>query len=312
MSDLPFFQLYVGDYDRKTAHLTAVEDGMYFRLLRLCWVSPGCKIPADEAWIMRKTRARTEEEQAAVRAVIDEFFRRAKGKLWNERLLLEFVNANETHGKRSGAGKRGAEAKARKSKETASSPAVAGPEPGLSKRKASLKHTSEGHISDSGGGGGDAREPPISSPSLPAVPEAPPPLGPTFREQILAACGVDPISGLTGRGGQQIGRSAEMAELKTVMADAAVTEAEALQVISETMVSKQAGRDPGPPGSLNFFHGPIRRFAAARDAPPPAFPPDSTIPQRGYHHDKPDKTERLQRIIAAAAEGTSRPDWPAG
>lgn len=161
-------------------------------------------------------------------------------------------------------------------------------------------------------GGGDAREPPISNPSPPAVPEAPPPLGPTFREHILAACGVDPISGLTGRGGQQIGRSAEMAELKTVMADAAVTEAEALQVISETMVSKRAGRDPGPPGSLNFFHGPIRRFAAARDAPPPPPPPISTIPQRGYHHDKPDQTERLQRIIAAAAEGTSGKDWPSG
>lgn len=130
MTDLPFFQFYVGDYDRKTAHLTAVEDGMYFRLLRLCWTAPSCKIPSDEAWIMRKARARTEEEQAAVRAVISEFFTRGRGKIWNDRLLQEFVDALRTHGERSEAGKRGAAAKSLKTRQTEVSRAKAGFKPG--------------------------------------------------------------------------------------------------------------------------------------------------------------------------------------
>ncbi len=145
MSDLPYFQLYVGDYDRKTAHLSAVEDGIYFRLLRLCWTSPGCKIPADEAWIMRKARARTEDEQEAVRTVIAEFFRRSKGKIWNDRLLLEFASANKVlQGKIKG-GKNSAAAKALKNNK---SEAKTAPTEHTAEQQHSTNYTSEGHISD--------------------------------------------------------------------------------------------------------------------------------------------------------------------
>ena len=38
---VPYFPLYIADYDSKTAHLTLEEDGAYLRLLRLCWRTPG-------------------------------------------------------------------------------------------------------------------------------------------------------------------------------------------------------------------------------------------------------------------------------
>lgn len=289
MSDLPYFQLYVGDYDRKTAHLSAVEDGMYFRLLRLCWTSPGCKIPADEAWIMRKTRARTDEEQAAVRAVIEEFFRRGKGKLWNDRLVLEFAKANEVHAGRVKGGKNGSAAKALKNNKLKASSVKA---ERVDQAQLSTGYTSEGHISDSGGGGSAcerADDPPLDA-------------HPTFRERILKAIGIDQ-SGMTGRGGTRIGTAADMEEAKRWLG-LGVTADEILIVVTETVAAK---RD-GPPKSFSYFTPAMTRFAAAKAAPPLS-PDQIQLPQRGSHHARPDQTERLQRIISAAATGTTGQDW---
>ena len=88
---LPYLPLFIDDYEAATAHLTMLEDGAYNRLLRLCWRSPGCKLPNDDAWIMRKMRAVTEVEQAAVRSVLDEFFTTGRGKIWSP-VLLSWVD----------------------------------------------------------------------------------------------------------------------------------------------------------------------------------------------------------------------------
>ena len=69
-----------------------------------------------------------------------------------------------------------------------------------------------------------------------------------------------------------IGRSDEMAEINARMADRGISEADVLRIIAEAMVSKNAGRDPGPPSSLRFFLSALDRFAAARDAPIPDLP----------------------------------------
>lgn len=78
---LPYFNLYPTVFEADTSHLTLAEDGAYNRLLRLCWMTPGCSLPDDEAWIMRRMRARTEEEQEAVRVVLGEFFTASGGRL---------------------------------------------------------------------------------------------------------------------------------------------------------------------------------------------------------------------------------------
>lgn len=103
---LPYFPMYVVDYEAKTSHLSLTEDGAYFRLLRTCWMTPGCSMPDDEEWIMRRARARTDEEKDAVRAVISEFFVVEKGRVHNPRLTQEFSAANEAHKKRVKAGKK--------------------------------------------------------------------------------------------------------------------------------------------------------------------------------------------------------------
>lgn len=122
---LPYFPMYPTDFEAKTAHLTLAEDGAYNRLLRLQWSAPSCKLPADLPWIMRKMRAVSEADQAIVRGIISEFFTKKGGKIFNDRLLKEWVKSSAANERRILAGAKGGIAKALKSKETGSSNAVA-------------------------------------------------------------------------------------------------------------------------------------------------------------------------------------------
>ena len=138
---IPYFAMYPTDFDAKTAHLTFAEDGAYNRLLRLQWTAPGCKLPADLPWVMRKMRAVSNADQAVVVTIISEFFTRKGGKIFSDRLLKEWVKASNAHEKKVLAGSKGAAVKALKNKETALSTAKAElkqpePEPEPVKREA--------------------------------------------------------------------------------------------------------------------------------------------------------------------------------
>lgn len=138
---LPYFPMFPADFEAKTSHLTLAEDGAYNRLLRICWMTPGCSIPADEAWIMRRVRAHSEDDREAVRSILAEFFTVKNGRYSNARLTKEWLAANEAHERRKNAGAKGGAAKARKTNNNASSNAVAKPkqpepEPDIEKREA--------------------------------------------------------------------------------------------------------------------------------------------------------------------------------
>lgn len=140
---LPYFPLYPTDFDGKTAHLTILEDGAYNRLLRLCWKTPGCRIPTDEAWIMRQMRARSPEEQDAVMVVLEEFFTAKGGFYTNKKLSEIYASSSEAHERRKKAGSKGGRAKSLKTNETGSSNATAKlkqpepePEPYIEERNA--------------------------------------------------------------------------------------------------------------------------------------------------------------------------------
>lgn len=87
---VPYYRFYPADFEADTSHLTLAEDGAYNRLLRLCWLTPGCSLPDDEAWIFRRCRAHTEDDKQAVLTVLNEFFRRENQRVFNPRLNTEF------------------------------------------------------------------------------------------------------------------------------------------------------------------------------------------------------------------------------
>lgn len=122
---LPYFQLYVDDYEAHTAHLTLEEDGAYMRLLRLCWRTPGCSIPADPDWISRKMRIQASDFDRLVAPILAEFFAIKAGRYHSPRLTKEAQKASEQHEKRQRAGSKGGIANALKRNETDSSNAIA-------------------------------------------------------------------------------------------------------------------------------------------------------------------------------------------
>jgi len=108
---LPYFPMYPTDFEAKTSHLTLAEDGAYNRLLRICWMTPGCSIPNDAAWIMRRLRVDQEAFDTVVKVVISEFFNTTNGRLSNAKLTRIFEQTNEAHKKRVQAGAKGGKAK---------------------------------------------------------------------------------------------------------------------------------------------------------------------------------------------------------
>lgn len=131
---LPYFNLYPADFEADTSHLTLEEDGAYNRLLRLMWMTPGCSLPDDDAWIARRMRCDQETFQRVVSPLIEEFFTRDNGRVFSPRLMREFKKADVTSRKRSEAGKRGGrpQASGRKGKDE---------KPGFSIDKAGLSDT---------------------------------------------------------------------------------------------------------------------------------------------------------------------------
>ena len=124
---LAYFPMYPDDFEADTAHLTLSEDGAYNRLLRLCWRTPGCSIPADRQWIYRRLRALSDDDRAVIDTVLDEFFVEQEGRFSNARLMKEWLAANEAHDRRKKAGSKGGKNKALKTNETAPSNAQAKP-----------------------------------------------------------------------------------------------------------------------------------------------------------------------------------------
>ena len=109
---LPYFPLYPTDFEADTSHLTLAEDGAYNRLLRLMWMTTGCTLPDDNAWIKRRMRVDQETFDSVVVVVIAEFFQRKAGRIISPRLAKEYQKTDLAHKKRVAAGSKGGKAKA--------------------------------------------------------------------------------------------------------------------------------------------------------------------------------------------------------
>jgi len=113
----PYLPLYVDDFEAATAHLTIEEDGVYNRLLRLCWRTPGCSIPNEPTWIARKIRLSADDFERVAKPVIEEFFKVQRGRLIQKRLKEEYDNISRKKSARKKAGSAGGSQKALNAKE---------------------------------------------------------------------------------------------------------------------------------------------------------------------------------------------------
>lgn len=172
----------------------------------------------------------------------------------------------------------------------------------IQSRYTSDTNEKKGEIREEGiSGGGEAREV-AENPDPPPPADPPPDPKPEgYRERLLRAVGVDPVSGLTGHGGARLGTQADMLEARRWIDDLGLTEPQVLTAIDEVMARK---RD-GPPSSLSFFTKPMQRLAAALDAPPlaPADPPNLKAIPGGRRHADPRFDEALRETTRKIRAG---------
>lgn len=102
-----YYPHHIGDYLRDTAHLTAVEDGTYRRMLDVYYASEK-PLPLETQWVCRLVRARSQDEQDAVSEVLRQYFVKHADGWHNKRAddeiskSLKRIKAAKTNGKRGG------------------------------------------------------------------------------------------------------------------------------------------------------------------------------------------------------------------
>jgi len=104
----PWYARYPADYDRKTAHLSFVQDGAYNRLLDRYYMNGG-PLPADINAIYRMVRASERAERDAVVYVLAHFFELRDGCYHQPRADEEIAEAERIGAAKAKAGQKGAE-----------------------------------------------------------------------------------------------------------------------------------------------------------------------------------------------------------
>lgn len=106
-----YFPFHIGDFDRATRHLTRIERSIYIDLLLLYYDSERALVK-DMPALCRRVVARTEEEKAAVEAILAEFFIDTPTGWFHERCEEELEHYRKTISQASTAGKASAQARA--------------------------------------------------------------------------------------------------------------------------------------------------------------------------------------------------------
>jgi uncharacterized protein YdaU (DUF1376 family) len=106
--DVNYYEHHLGDYQRKTAHLTLAEHGAYLLMLHVFY-STERPLPIDRRVLYRLVRSHSRTERAAVESVIRQFWiqttdgftnERGEKVLENYRKWLEQQKANGSRGGR--------------------------------------------------------------------------------------------------------------------------------------------------------------------------------------------------------------------
>lgn len=99
MSITHWYARYIGDYQRKTSHLSMVEHGAYTLILDWYYANEQ-PIPLDTMQVHRICRAFALEEQQAVDTVLNAFFTKTENGWINDRVEEEIEKKQEVSNKR--------------------------------------------------------------------------------------------------------------------------------------------------------------------------------------------------------------------
>ena len=89
-----FYKFHLGDYYKKTSHLSMLEDGAYRRLMDTIYLREG-PLPADREQVHRLVKAFTKAEKTAVDSILAEFFVLTDAGYTNARCDEELAETRE-------------------------------------------------------------------------------------------------------------------------------------------------------------------------------------------------------------------------
>jgi len=90
VAEFPSLPLFTDSLIADTGHLTNEEFGAYMRLMVLTWRNPGCRIPNDDMWVMRRVGCNQSDYNRLYKPLLDEFFKTTGNWLFQKRLKKEF------------------------------------------------------------------------------------------------------------------------------------------------------------------------------------------------------------------------------
>lgn len=267
MAEFPALPLWTDAYLADTAHLTNEEHGVYLRLLMFAWRTPGCSLPDDDKRLAIMVGV-TPKKWQTLRPVMESFWTIENGTWTQKRLTAErdFVEGRSRAGRAGAAGRWGD--KSLKRQDTVDAVASARHMPDQCEVDAPIPTPIIGD-------GDDTRA------------------SRTDREQILAAIGVDPVSGIIGPSGRMLGTQADMAEVARWLDLPGLT----MPLILAEVRSVMARKRDGPPASFRFFSQAMQRLSGELTRPSL----DPITPTNGGQHDR----QRFDRAIDALAAGLS-------
>jgi uncharacterized protein YdaU (DUF1376 family) len=135
---LNYYPHHIGDYLRDTAHLTALEDGIYRRMLDVCYASEK-PLPLETQWVCRLVRATTQEEQDAVHQILGQFWIKRSDGWHNKRADEEITKAIKRIKTAKANGKRGGRKKTQQEPSGLKNDNPVGLQPSLAHQKPKAK-----------------------------------------------------------------------------------------------------------------------------------------------------------------------------
>lgn len=283
---------------RDTLELAGDEIGAYHLILYAMWARESCDLMDDDRKLARVARTTPQTWKRRIRPVLEEFFEVENG-VWTSRRLrreaakVEKFLTSQSQRRKAPDEEIGNEphqfgAQLENSNEPKESDKPLKSRDPASTADQSPEHPADPPIQETNirGGGGDARARASDV---------------TDRERLVLAVwpGADPVSGLTGYGGQRLGSPGDMVHAVRWRDDLGLTLDEQIAVIRDVMARKP----DGPPARFSYFTPAMQRFAATKAEGPlsPTTPHLTSIPGG-----RNDRRAEHQRFDASLRETTRR------
>lgn len=269
---------YPSDWLAGTRGLTAVETGVYITIVAMMY-ERGEPITIERKRLARLCGTTPKALEKALETLSDEGkVEEVGGGLWNERVDTELKKARQ----KSDSARESIRSRSEKDEQNQPPPGTDG------KRTKNGRNTNQiQNQSNTTDTRASAHDPGQSDRASEL----------THRERLLAAMGADPVSGLTGHGGQRLGRVTDMAEVEK-WREAGASDADQLAIVQEQMAKRPNGWKPG---SFAYFTGAISDHLAAKSKPMPEGQARPTNNRKGPQDEAAARRARWKKIAGGAA-----------